>query len=138
MALRDLWHHVAVKIGRGKSRRKKHKHKDKWHDNCDCDCDFCDLPCIDLMLVSTSLAAAAAIARPLGRRADRLGIAAIRGYRRRISRHLPIRCRFTPSCSAYGLAAVQRYGMADGGRLAADRVRRCRPDVAHGTTDPVP
>ncbi|WP_249024643.1 membrane protein insertion efficiency factor YidD, partial [Couchioplanes caeruleus] len=33
--------------------------------------------------------------------------AAIRGYRR-VSPRLPTRCRFTPTCSAYGLEAVQR------------------------------
>ncbi|MEU8044825.1 membrane protein insertion efficiency factor YidD [Micromonospora echinofusca] len=49
----------------------------------------------------------------------------------------PGRCRFTPTCGAYGLAAVERHGLAVGGRLAAERVRRCRPGVPRGTHDPV-
>lgn len=69
---------------------------------------------------------------------DQAGLAAIRGYRRWLSHRLPTRCRFTPTCSAYGLAAVDRYGLAVGGRMAADRVRRCRPSVTRGTQDPVP
>ncbi|HEV7708181.1 MAG TPA: membrane protein insertion efficiency factor YidD, partial [Asanoa sp.] len=31
-------------------------------------------------------------------------------YRRWISPALPARCRFYPSCSAYGLEAVSRHG----------------------------
>ncbi len=47
------------------------------------------------------------------------------------------RCRFTPSCSQYALTAVQRYGAARGGWLAARRLCRCHPwgDCGH---DPVP
>ncbi|MFI7599578.1 membrane protein insertion efficiency factor YidD [Actinoplanes sp. NPDC049681] len=63
--------------------------------------------------------------------------AAIRGYRR-VSPRLPTRCRFTPTCSAYGLEAVQRYGTRRGLILTAGRLRRCRPGVAYGTADPVP
>ncbi|MEV6595904.1 membrane protein insertion efficiency factor YidD [Actinoplanes sp. NPDC051346] len=62
---------------------------------------------------------------------------AIRGYRR-ISPRLPTRCRFTPTCSAYGLEAVRRYGSRKGLRLTAGRLRRCRPGVTFGTADPVP
>ncbi|WP_435830721.1 membrane protein insertion efficiency factor YidD [Polymorphospora rubra] len=69
---------------------------------------------------------------------DRAGLAAIRGYRRWLSHRLPTRCRFTPTCSAYGLEAVDRFGLAVGGELAAARVRRCRSDVPYGTPDPVP
>ncbi len=63
--------------------------------------------------------------------------AAIRGYRK-ISPRLPTRCPYTPTCSAYGLEAVRRYGTRRGLRLTAGRLRRCRPGVRFGTADPVP
>ncbi|WP_245669786.1 membrane protein insertion efficiency factor YidD [Micromonospora mirobrigensis] len=105
---------------------------------CDIGLLDCDLACCDLGLFSTALtlgAVTAGVTRaPL---ADRAGRAAILGYRRWLSHRWPGRCRFTPSCSTYGLAAVERYGLAVGGRQAADRVRRCRPEVPRGTTDPL-
>ena len=47
------------------------------------------------------------------------------------------RCRFTPSCSAYALEALQKHGALAGGRLALKRLCRCHPwgDCGH---DPVP
>lgn len=68
---------------------------------------------------------------------DAAVLAAIRGYRR-ISPRLPARCRYEPTCSAYGLAAVQRHGAREGLRLTAGRLWRCRPGVPYGTADPVP
>ncbi|MFI5936639.1 membrane protein insertion efficiency factor YidD [Actinoplanes sp. NPDC051494] len=68
---------------------------------------------------------------------DRVVTTAIRGYRK-VSPRLPMRCRYTPTCSAYGLEAVRRYGTRDGLRLTAARLVRCRPGVPYGTADPVP
>ncbi|MFF5069933.1 membrane protein insertion efficiency factor YidD [Micromonospora olivasterospora] len=68
---------------------------------------------------------------------DRAGRAAILAYRRWLSHRWPGQCRYTPTCSAYGLAAVERYGLAVGGRMAANRLRRCKPGVPRGTYDPV-
>ncbi|MEU5949010.1 membrane protein insertion efficiency factor YidD [Micromonospora sp. NPDC047465] len=119
-----------------------------------CGDDPCSSPgCCDLGLFSTLLTLGAALAgaagglaparqgRPVGDRPgtlDRAGLAAIRGYRRWLSHRWPGQCRYTPTCSAYGLAAVDRYGLAVGGRLAAARLRRCRPEVPLGTADPLP
>jgi uncharacterized protein len=50
---------------------------------------------------------------------------------------LPATCRFTPSCSAYAITALQRYGARRGGWLAAKRVARCHPFGGFGP-DPVP
>ena len=61
----------------------------------------------------------------------------IRGYQRFISPVLPPSCRFAPSCSQYGLEAVQRYGAIRGGWLAIRRVARCHP-WNPGGYDPVP
>ena len=46
-------------------------------------------------------------------------------------------CRFTPSCSAYALEALERHGTARGTRLTARRLLRCRPFGPSGY-DPVP
>jgi putative membrane protein insertion efficiency factor len=111
------------------------KRKGRGYDNCDCDCDVCDLPFCDLGLVSTVLLLISNASRTGG--SDRAVLAAIRGYRR-VSPRLPTRCRYTPTCSAYGLLAVERYGARAGLRLTISRLRRCRPGVAYGTADPVP
>ncbi len=50
---------------------------------------------------------------------------------------LPPSCRFSPSCSAYGIEAVRRHGAIPGGWLAAKRICRCHPWGGHGH-DPVP
>ncbi len=64
-------------------------------------------------------------------------IASLRFYKRNISPHLPPACRYTPTCSEYALIAVERYGAAYGGYLAAKRLLRCHP-FAKGGYDPVP
>jgi uncharacterized protein len=64
-------------------------------------------------------------------------IAAIRFYRKGISPLLPPSCRFYPTCSAYGLEAVERYGGWRGGWLALRRILRCHP-FSKGGIDPVP
>ncbi len=64
-------------------------------------------------------------------------IALIRFWQLTFSRVLPPSCRFTPSCSQYGLEAVQKYGALKGGWLAIKRVGRCHP-FNPGGFDPVP
>lgn len=64
-------------------------------------------------------------------------IAAIRFYQRGISPLKPPSCRFHPSCSHYGLEAVQRYGAARGSWLTLRRLARCHP-FCKGGYDPVP
>jgi putative membrane protein insertion efficiency factor len=63
-------------------------------------------------------------------------LAPIRFYRRFISPGLPPRCRYHPSCSAYAVQAVERYGILRGLVLAVWRVLRCNP-FSHGGYDPV-
>ncbi|MET0397064.1 MAG: membrane protein insertion efficiency factor YidD [Longimicrobiaceae bacterium] len=64
-------------------------------------------------------------------------ISAIRFYQKGISPLTPASCRFQPSCSQYGLEAVQRYGAARGSWLAVRRLARCHP-FCKGGYDPVP
>jgi putative membrane protein insertion efficiency factor len=64
-------------------------------------------------------------------------IALVRLYRSAISPWTPPSCRYTPTCSAYALEALEQYGAAKGTWLALRRVGRCHPWGGHGY-DPVP
>lgn len=61
----------------------------------------------------------------------------IRAYRKNISPLFRPSCRFIPTCSAYALEAVERYGAVKGLRLALGRILRCHP-FHKGGYDPVP
>ena len=61
----------------------------------------------------------------------------VRFYRAAISPWTPPSCRYTPTCSAYALDALERHGAARGGWLALRRVCRCHPWGGQGY-DPVP
>ena len=61
----------------------------------------------------------------------------IRIYQKCISPlHRPC-CRVTPTCSAYALEAIQKYGPGKGLFLAIKRVLKCNP-YHEGGYDPVP
>lgn len=51
----------------------------------------------------------------------------IRFYRRFLSPLCPPCCRFIPTCSAYALEAVEKYGAWKGGFLALRRILKCQP-----------
>lgn len=67
----------------------------------------------------------------------KITIAMIRFYRYFISPLLGNRCRFYPSCSAYSIDAIKKYGILYGCLLTVKRILRCHP-WAHGGFDPVP
>lgn len=64
----------------------------------------------------------------------------IRLYRRYLSPLRPPCCRFLPTCSAYALEAVEKYGAWRGGLLALRRVCKCHPFHRQKSIeyDPVP
>ena len=64
-------------------------------------------------------------------------IGAIRFYQKGISPYTPPSCRFHPTCSQYGVEAMQKYGAARGGWLLVRRRARCHP-LCKGGFDPVP
>jgi putative membrane protein insertion efficiency factor len=51
-------------------------------------------------------------------------------YRATISKLYGDVCRYYPSCSAYGLTAVQQHGLVKGSALALARIVRCHPPAA--------
>lgn len=65
-------------------------------------------------------------------------LALIRFYQRHISPWSPPRCRFTPTCSAYAIEAIQKYGALKGGWLTLRRLLRCHPFHKGDYYDPVP
>ena len=46
-------------------------------------------------------------------------------------------CKYIPTCSQYGIEAVERFGCIKGGLLAVWRILRCNP-FSRGGYDPVP
>ena len=61
----------------------------------------------------------------------------IKAYRLLLSPSLGSACRFEPSCSAYGLEALERHGAVAGTGLTLWRLARCHP-WCDGGHDPVP
>ncbi|TQS74333.1 membrane protein insertion efficiency factor YidD [Ornithinibacillus gellani] len=66
-----------------------------------------------------------------------LFIGIIKFYQKAISPFKPPTCRFYPSCSAYGLEALKRFGAIKGGYLTIKRISKCHP-FHKGGVDLVP
>ena len=64
-------------------------------------------------------------------------VKSIRIYQKYISPMKGTKCPYIPSCSQYGLEAVEKYGALKGGAMAAWRILRCNPFYSGGY-DPVP
>ena len=58
-------------------------------------------------------------------------------YQKAISPWLGPSCRYTPTCSAYGMEAFKKYGLFKGFWLTVKRISRCHPWGGSGY-DPVP
>jgi putative membrane protein insertion efficiency factor len=68
---------------------------------------------------------------------SRFFIFLIRLYQILLSPLLGASCRYTPTCSQYGLEAIRKFGPFKGGWLTLKRIGRCNPWGGHGH-DPVP
>jgi putative membrane protein insertion efficiency factor len=68
---------------------------------------------------------------------SKLAVLLIRFYQIGISPYFPSSCRYTPSCSQYGIEAFQKHGFFRGFWLTARRIGRCHP-WSDGGHDPVP
>ncbi|EUJ33573.1 hypothetical protein MFLO_02242 [Listeria floridensis FSL S10-1187] len=64
-------------------------------------------------------------------------IGGIRIYRKYISPLTPPSCRFYPTCSQYGIEAIETHGAFKGSYLAIRRILKCHP-FHKGGLDPVP
>jgi uncharacterized protein len=64
-------------------------------------------------------------------------ITLIKLYQWIISPWLGPSCRYTPTCSQYGIVAFKKYGLIKGFWLTLKRISRCHPWGGHGY-DPVP
>ena len=58
-------------------------------------------------------------------------------YRTHISPKFPPMCKFYPTCSEYGITAIERFGVFKGSLLIIWRLIRCSP-LTSGGYDPVP
>jgi uncharacterized protein len=61
----------------------------------------------------------------------------IKIYQWIISPYLPNSCRYTPTCSQYGIEALKKHGFFKGGYLLIKRLFSCHPWGGSGW-DPVP
>jgi len=73
----------------------------------------------------------------MGKLPGKFFILLIRFYQAAISPYFMPSCRYIPSCSAYGIEAIQKYGALKGGWLTLKRLVRCNPWGGSGF-DPVP
>lgn len=64
-------------------------------------------------------------------------IALIKFYQKNISSRTAPSCRFYPTCSQYGVEAIERFGAFKGSLMTIWRILRCNPFVPGGF-DPVP
>ncbi|WP_242611006.1 membrane protein insertion efficiency factor YidD [Blastococcus saxobsidens] len=135
--------HYAGHYGRGYGPPRGYGHG-RREDSCFRDLLFLNTGCclanaigcgMELLLVAPrSLPAVRAAQRGSGA-AARL-VAAVRYYQREISPKRRPCCRFTPTCSAYAIEALETHGARRGTWLTVRRLLRCRPGAAGGA-DPV-
>lgn len=64
-------------------------------------------------------------------------IALIKVYQWTLSPLIGRACRYTPTCSNYGIEAIRKYGPLKGGWLTLKRILSCNPWGGSGY-DPVP
>ena len=75
--------------------------------------------------------------RPLAYIISKGLIGFVRLYQLLVSPLLGANCRYQPTCSAYALEAIERFGPLHGSWIAVKRIARCHPFGGSGY-DPVP
>ncbi|MCL2050651.1 MAG: membrane protein insertion efficiency factor YidD [Lachnospiraceae bacterium] len=63
-------------------------------------------------------------------------IAVIKFYRNYLSPMKTTKCPYYPTCSMYGMEAIEKHGVLRGGIMAFWRILRCNP-FSKGGYDPV-
>ncbi len=61
----------------------------------------------------------------------------IKLYQKYLSPLKSTKCPYYPTCSNYGIEAIEKHGVLKGGLLAVWRILRCNP-LSKGGYDPVP
>ena len=61
----------------------------------------------------------------------------VKAYQVVVSPFLGANCRYNPTCSAYALEALKKFGIIKGGLLSIKRISKCHPWGGSGH-DPVP
>ena len=105
-----------------------------------CGCGGCGRSGVMMMGLSALVASVMGMSKvapaTAGSPAARVASRFVRSYQANVAAHRGVDvCNYTPSCSAYGLEAVERHGAVRGTAMAAARVARC--DGRHGGYDPV-
>ncbi|OWY21318.1 membrane protein insertion efficiency factor YidD [Sphingobacteriales bacterium UPWRP_1] len=77
------------------------------------------------------------MAAALNRLLKQLFIFSVRLYQLILSPYFGGACRYTPTCSAYMIEAVEEWGVLKGLWLGTKRLMSCHPWGGHGY-DPVP
>ena len=67
---------------------------------------------------------------------ENLMIDSIKWYKKSLSPIMPPNCRFLPTCSSYGIQAIEEFGPWKGGILIAWRILRCNPFGGAGYDPP--
>ena len=67
----------------------------------------------------------------------KLALFVLKLYKRFLSPLLPNACRFEPTCSAYAMQAIEKYGLIRGAGFSLRRLIRCHP-FHPGGFDPLP
>ncbi|WP_245159089.1 membrane protein insertion efficiency factor YidD [Blastococcus sp. TF02A-35] len=137
--------HYSGHYGRGYGPPPGYGYRPRRNDSCLRDLLFLNTGCclanavgcgLELMLVAPRSLPAIRAGQEGSGAAARL-IAAVRYYQREISPKRRPCCRYTPTCSAYAVEALETHGALRGSWLTLRRLVRCRPGAAGGA-DPVP
>ena len=88
------------------------------------------------LLLLLSISAVGMVRAHVPLRASLKAIELYREYASPLLTRAGVRCRFTPTCSRYATAVLQKHGFVRGSLLTVRRIARCGPWTPAGTVDP--